>query len=144
MLNQKTYEELDTMEFKSGKRDEQMSNQQIIDESLVELMAILSYKLYTDIENNINTDIWNSIEEISNNYEGTDISAMCKIILKHGDFELFYWMLDPIGYSLENIHYDFFKEYTKNDQDLLEELYNANDLDIDSILEQNKSSGMRR
>ena len=144
IFNQKTDEELDDIEFKSGKRDEQMTHQQIIDESLVELMAILSYKLYKDQENGINSDIWSSIEEISNNYEGTDVGAMCKIILKHQDFELFYWMLDPIGYSLENIHYDFFKEYTKNDQDLLKELYNKAKLDIDEILDLNKSSGMRR
>ena len=144
MLNQKTYEELDTMEFKSGKRDEQMTNQQIIDESLVELTAILSYKLYKDQENGINSDIWSSIEEISNHYKGTDVGAMCKIILKHGNYELFYWMLDPIGYSLENIHYDFFKDYTKNDQDLLEELYNADELNIDEIFEQNKSNGIRK
>lgn len=144
MLNQKTYEELDTMEFESGKRDEQMTNQQITDESLVELMAILSYKLYREQENGINSDIWSSIEEISNHYEGTDISAMSKIILKHGDFELFYWMLDPIEYSLENIHYDFFKEYTKNDQDLLKELYSADELDIDEIIELNRSNSMRR
>ena len=83
-------------------------------------------------------------EEISNHYEGTDVGAMCKIILKHQDFELFYWMLDPIEYSLENIHYDFFKDYTKNDQSLLEELYNTNALDIDSILDLNKSNGIRR
>ena len=144
ILNQKTYKELDTMEFKSGKRDEQMGNQQIIDESLVELMAILSYKLYKDQENGIDTNIWSSIAKISNNYEGTDVGSMCKIILKHGDFELFYWMLDPIEYSLENIHYDFFKEYTKNNQDLVEELYNVNELDIDSILELNTPNSIRR
>lgn len=121
-----------------------MSHQQIIDESLVELMAILSYKLYKDQENGIDSNIWSSIEEISNHHEGTDIGAMCKIILKHQDFELFYWMLDPIEYSLENIHYDFFKEYTKNDQDLLKELYSVDELDIDEIIELNRSNSMRR
>lgn len=144
ILNQNTDEELDKMEFELGKRDEQMSNQQIIDESLIELMAILSYKLYNDQENGIDIDIWNCIEEIANHYEGTDVGAMCKIILKHQDFELFYWMLDPIEYSLENIHYDFFKDYTKNDQSLLEELYNTNALDIDSIIDLNKSNRMIR
>ena len=99
-------------------------------------MAILSYKLYKDQENGNNQDIWNSIEEISNHYVGTDVGSMCKIILKHQDFELFYWMLDPIEYSLENIHYDFFKDYTKNDQDLVEELYNADELDNDEILDE--------
>lgn len=144
MFNQKTDEELDIMEFESGKRDKQMTNQQIIDESLVELMAVLSYKLYTDQGNDIDTNIWNSIVEISNHYEGTDVGAMCKIILKHQDFELFYWMLDPIEYSLENIHYDFFKDYTKNDQELLKELYSADELDIDEILCIDKSSNMKR
>lgn len=50
---------------------------------------------------------------------------MCEIILKHHDFELFYWMLDPIAYSKENIHYDFFADYTKNDTDLLEDFYDS-------------------
>ena len=52
-------------------------------------------------------------------------------------------MIDPIGYSLENIHYDFFGEYTKNDQELIQQLYECDDLDIDSFLEFSES-GMRR
>ena len=57
ILNKKSDEELDNMEFKFGKRDEVMNNQQIVDEALVELMAILSYKMYKDYENGIQTDI---------------------------------------------------------------------------------------
>lgn len=143
VLNKKSDEELDDMEFKLGKRDDALTNQQIVDEALVELMAVLSYKMYKDLENGKECDIWSTIFEASNKFEGTDLGAVCKIILKHHDLELFGWMIDPIGYSLENIHYDFFKEYTKNDQDLLEELYNSDDLDIDSILGLSED-GMRR
>ena len=121
ILNKKTSDQLDEMEFKSGKRDEIMEKQQIVDESLVELMSFLAYKLYKDIENGKNANIWESIEELSNHYEGTDIGFICKIILRHQDLMLFGWMLDPIAYSFENIHYDFFKDYTKNDQDLLDD-----------------------
>lgn len=133
ILNKKTNNELDNMEFASGKRDEQMSNQQIVDEALVELMAILSYLLYKDFENGINPDVWKYIEDVSHKYEGSDIGYICEIILRHQDFELFYWMIDPITYSFENIHYDFFKDYTKNDQDLLKKLYNSDEINMDSM-----------
>lgn len=135
ILNSKTTKELDDMEFASGKINEQMSNQQIIDEALVELMSILSYLLYKDFENGINPDVWKYIEDASHKYEGSDIGYICEIILRHQDFELFYWMIDPITYSFENIHYDFFKDYTKNDQDLLKMLYTSDEINMDSMSE---------
>ena len=45
-----TSEELEDMEFVEGKRDSQMEKQQIVDEALVELMAALSYKLYSKLQ----------------------------------------------------------------------------------------------
>ncbi len=48
----------------------------------------------------------------------SDVRDMCDIILRHRDFLLFYWMIDPITYSNGDLHYDFFNEYTKNDNDL--------------------------
>lgn len=128
-----TSEELENMEFAEGKRDSKMEKQQIVDEALVELMAILSYQLYVDKEKGKSTDIWKSIEKIRNAYEGEDIGAMCKIVLKHQDFELFNWMIDPITYSQGDIHYDFFAQYTKCDQDLLQELYESAGLDMEDI-----------
>lgn len=129
-----TSEELKNMESAEGKRDSQMVKQQIVDEALVELMAVLSYKLYNDKEKGETTDIWNEIEQIRDIYEGEDIGAICKIILKHQDFELFNWMIDPISYSQGDIHYDFFGQYTKEDQSLLQELYESAVLDMDDIL----------
>lgn len=129
-----TSEELENMEFAEGKRDSQMEKQQIVDEALVELMAALSYKLYSNKEKGKTTDIWSAIEQAKDVYEGEDIGAMCKIILKHQDFELFNWMLDPISYSQGDIHYDFFAQYTKEDQSLLQELYESAGLDMDDIL----------
>lgn len=134
----KTSEELDNIEFSEEKKDLQMEKQQIVDEALAELIATLSYKLYNDKENGKTTDIWNAIEQVRDIYEGEDIGAMCKIILKHKDFELFNWMLDPISYSHGDIHYDFFTKYTKEDQSLLKELYESARLDRDDILEANK------
>lgn len=127
-------EELEDMEFAEGKRDSQMEKQQIVDEALVELMSVLSYKLYSNKEKKKSTDIWKAIEEARDVYEGEDIGAMCKIILKHHDFELFNWMIDPITYSQGDIHYDFLGQYTKYDQELLQELYESAGLDMEEIL----------
>lgn len=125
---------LEDIEFDTGKRDTQMGKQQTADEALVELMSILSVKLYSNSLRGKTTDIWELISETRDHFEGEDISIMCDIILKHGDFELFYWMIDPIGYSVGDVHYDFFKWYTRNDQELLEQLYDSGSLDLDDYL----------
>lgn len=121
----KTSEEIEDIDWQEGKVITKMEKQQIVDEALVELMAILSYRLYSSKQRGRERDIWDVIKQEKDNYEGEDIGAMCEIILKHHDFELFNWMLDPITYSQGDIHYDFFEHYTKNDQDLLEKLYAA-------------------
>ena len=127
-------EELEDMQFIEGKRDSKMEKQQIIDEALVELMSVLSYKLYSNKEKNEPTDIWKVIEETRDFFKGEDIGVMCEIILKHHDFELFNWMIDPIAYSEGDIHYDFFEEYTKYDQELVQELYESAGIDIEELL----------
>ncbi len=132
--NSMSDQKIDDLEFSSGKRDSQMEKQQIADEALVELMAVLSYKLYSNALKGKTTDIWQLIAETRDFFEGEDLGIMCDIILKHNDLELFYWMIDPIGYSMGDIHYDFFKDYTKNDQELLEQLYGSDSLNLDEFL----------
>lgn len=120
----KTSDELENIEFAQGKVDDKLLKQQIVDEALVELIAILSYKLYSDKQKNKEVNIWNLIEHAKDTYSEDDIGVICEILLKHHDFELFNWMLDPITYSEGDIHYDFFEQYTKNDKEILEKLYN--------------------
>ena len=43
-------------------------------------------------------------------------------------------MIDPITYSQGDIHYDFLGQYTKYDQELLQELYELAALDMEEIL----------
>ena len=126
--------EIDDIDFLEGRKDEQMQRQRYVDEALVELMALLSNRMYCKKEEGKTVDIWKELEHTSVYFEkdngkdkgkGKDISIMSKIILKHKDFELFKWMLDPIGYSNEDIHYDFFKKYTEDDQELVEQFYDA-------------------
>lgn len=113
-------------EYDGSHIDDKMAKQIAIDEALVEIMAFLSYELYANKEKGNKVNIWDSIEKAKTVYaENSDISYMCDIILKHHDFELFNWMIDPIGYSAGDIHYDFFGEYTKEDKDLLEKFYIA-------------------
>lgn len=127
-------DKLEDLEFGSGKRDTQMEKQQIADEALVELMSVLAFKLYNNSLKGKTTDIWELIVEAKEHFEGQDLGIICEIILKHNDLELFYWMIDPIGYTMGDVHYDFFKEYTKNDQELLEQLYDSDELDLDYYL----------
>lgn len=128
----KSSDEIEDLEWAGAHRDSQMERQQCVDEALVELMAKLANNLYTNKELGKDTDIWREIEEISEHDEQGDIVAMCKIILKHHDFELFNWMIDPITYSNGDIHYDFFGEYTQGDQELVSELYEAVGIDIEA------------
>lgn len=91
-----------------------------VDEALIELMTIMSYKLYKSPGS--------SLMELIDLYSKTvdddeKIVNMCKIILNHQDFELFKWMLNPIEYSYGDIHYDFFKDYTKNDPKEFTEIF---------------------
>lgn len=123
--------EIEDMERTEDKIDAQMEKQRIVDEALIELMAALSYNLYSAKQIGKELDIWTAIEQARDSYEGDDIGTMCEIILKHHDFDLFYWMIDPISYSQGDIHYDFFKQYTKNDQDLVEHLSDAGEIHID-------------
>ena len=121
-------EELDDVKF-TEKKGSQMINQGKVDECLVELMSILSYKLYRNKEKGKIQDIWSVIDEIKDICDGNDIGGMCKIILKHHDLELFKWMIDPISYSQGDIHYDYFGQYTKEDELLLKEIYEYNEDD---------------
>lgn len=110
---------------------EKMERQKVVDEALVDIMAAVSYNLYRAKELGENTDIWRELERINEKASNTDIGYMTEIILKHKDFELFNWMLDPITYSMGDIHYDFFENYTKNDTELVENLYASERPDLE-------------
>lgn len=138
-----TSKEIEDIGWEEGKMDEQLEKQIIVDETLVELMSILAYRLYKDKEKGKTGDIWQEIEQAKEGFEGEDIGAMCKIILRHHDLELFKWMILPIYYSQGDIHYDFFGEYSKNDSDLVQELYANSTLymeDLNLPLPNNKKS----
>ena len=126
----KSSNEIENTEYISGNRDSKMEKQQIVDEGLVELMSILAYKTQ-----NSDINIWDELNKIISVYDKEDIGILAKIIVKHHDFELFNWMLDPIGYSQGDIHYDFFSKYTKNDDDLVNDLYNTDILNINNLIE---------
>lgn len=135
-------EQIEDMEFDLGNRDSQMGRQQTVDETLVELTSVVAYKLYSNKQNGKSTNIWDILNETAIHFDGEDLGIMCNIIIKHQDLELFYWMLDPISYSQGDIHYDFFGNYTKNDGELLEELYGSDNLNLDEYLGFG-SSGMK-
>lgn len=121
--NSKTSNELTNMNNSDKKVKSLIKKQINIDETLVEIMSILAYNLSIYKEKNISADIWDILDDLSCYSYGNPLGTMSDIILDHHDFELFNWMIDPIGYSNGDIHYDFFKDYTKNDEDLLIEFY---------------------
>ena len=150
----KSDEEIEDLLFVDDSIGNQMEKQRKIDESLVEIMARVSYLLYRNKQKGIDIDIWDIIQKIKDDskdeyydlramdidYEfagpdtilAKDRAVMCDILLKHHDFELFNWMLDPILYSQGDIHYDFFKKYTNNDSELLKKLYeNRGKIDLE-------------
>lgn len=124
-------EDVEDIIFENENNDDKILKQTTIDETLVDIIAALSYRIYAEKEKGNTVDAWELITEMKEKSSGQDIKAMCDIILKHKDFELFNWMLNPIEYSNGDIHYDFFEEYTKNDQELVNEIYLSEQPDLE-------------
>ncbi len=83
-------------------------NQQLkIDEALIAIMSIITWKMHEQNNNNIRS----IVEYINQKTKQKDIKSMTNIILKHNDLELFKWMIEPLTYQKNDIHYDFFNEY---------------------------------
>lgn len=94
-----------------------------IDEAIVELMARVAYENYYE-----DKTIMEIIEDINNKEISEDLIAMTNIILRHGDLELFKWMIDPLYYQVDDINYNFLGSYlTSNDYDDLKEIADIDD-----------------
>ena len=115
--NKLSFNEKDDLQFANYELGIKMDKQKEIDEALIDLMAITAYILSTGKFSNI----MDAIDYISKNYKDNDeihtntIRAMANIVLRHNDLELFKWMLDPITYQVDDIHYDYFAHYTNSD-----------------------------
>ena len=124
-------EELEDMSFADEKTAAKMTTQQNIDEALVELMAYLVYGL----KKHKSKDIMEEVRKINSLPEDdidNDIKGITNIILRHGDLELFKWMIDPLSYQLDDINYDFFANYL-NEEDL-DDIALIDDQDADLYL----------
>lgn len=118
-------DEKDDLYYANDNYDEKIVKQYQIDETLVELMAIISYLLSTNKFDNI-MDI---IKDLNERYDGSDIHSMTNIILRHNDLELFKWMIDPLTYQNDDIHYDFFEHYINDDdREDVATLYKSNEI----------------
>ena len=124
IYSKKSKKEIVHLQIDSMENNDKLTFYQNVDETLVEMMAILSVKLYYNSNMSLMDHIKDLIiktEKIYNkkSFEEKEellrIINIGRIIIKHNDFELFKWMLNPIEYCFGDIHYDFFKEYTKND-----------------------------
>lgn len=149
-MNVKHYEDLsddekDDLYFANDNYGDKLEKQYQIDEALVEIMAIVSFQLSTNKFN----DIMDIIRDINDRYEGDDIHSMTNIILRHNDLELFKWMIDPLTYQNDDVHYDFFSHYvTDEDQEDVNDLYESTEImpdddEIDRIATEISQSRMR-
>lgn len=107
----KSDEEKEDIYYDDPKYDDKMEQQYKIDESLVEIMAIVAYQLYAKKTN----DIMGIIKDINEKYDGEDVKAITSIILRHNDLELFKWMIDPLSYQIADVNYDYFSHYITNE-----------------------------
>lgn len=98
---------------------EKMAKQVEIDEALIDTMSIVANKIYNEKKKGNKLDIFECLELLRDCIDVNNVKVICDIILRHRDYGLFYWVLDPIGYTYGDIHYDFFSNYTKNDGDLV-------------------------
>lgn len=98
---------------------EKMDKQVEIDEALIDTMSIVANKIYNEKKKGNKLDIFECLELLRDCIDVNNVKVICDIILIHRDYGLFYWVLDPIGYTYGDIHYDFFSNYTKNDGDLV-------------------------
>ena len=108
-------DELDMDEKVAEKMDKQVE----IDEALIDTMSIVANKIYNDKKKGNKLDIFECLELLRDCIDVNNVKVICDIILRHRDYGLFYLVLDPIGYTYGDIHYDFFSNYTKNDGDLV-------------------------
>ena len=127
-----------------------------VNETLVELITLASYKIYKNPNMSI-IDFIKHISEINTDedmdLEGIRMIYMCRIILSHNNLDLFKWVLSPLEHINDVIQYDYFNEYTKNDpveyleifEKKIEEL-NLYDYDIMDyfIKMENKKNGENR
>ena len=106
---------------------ENLKRNTYIDETLIILITEIASKMRLNRLLNKETDIWKELENISERKDliGMDksLAPLAKIILKHKDLDLFKWTLDPLSYTADDPHYDYFSNYTKNDKDLVDEMF---------------------
>lgn len=119
--------EIEDLDFENDEISTKMQRQQQVYEALVDLIAYTAYKVWYDTQYEGKADIWKAIEIVKNKHFKEDITIMSEIILKHHDLDLFYWMIDPFYYSGGDHHYDFFKQYTKDDSELVKKFYSTED-----------------
>ena len=123
-----SFDEKDDLQYANDKYSEKMMRQQLIDEALVELMSIVAYQLSTGKFNNI-MDV---LKDVRDRLHEDDVVAMAKIILRHNDLNLFKWMIDPITYQADDIHYDYFSHYiTKEDEEDVNTIVNYTEILVD-------------
>lgn len=98
-----------------------MKEQKCIDEALVELIAIISYRLFLNKSRNRNESIMSIIKSINSCYGDSDeidhIKAITNIIIRHNNLDLLKWMISPLEYQGFDLTYDYFGYY-KREEDI--------------------------
>ena len=111
---------LEAMTFEDEAVNSQLQYYQGMDESLIELMTLISYLLISYKTN----DVMGIIKRINSKSED-DLKYLTNIIIRHNDLDLIYWMIDPLRYQAYDINYDYLKRYFIDDD--YDDLYNISD-----------------
>ncbi len=128
MTTEEKGDKLDEMEKNIRKK---LDKQKEIDESLVECISILAYKNNILKTKGEQVDIWKNIEQLKEATKDGDrreknVSLICEIMMKHHNLDLIKWIFFPLESEFGDVHYDYFENYTKNDQEIKERIeYNC-------------------
>lgn len=123
--------EKESLYWQDDRYDDKLEQQIRVDEALVELMTIVSCKLYKDKMNGIDSDIFSILKKISNSHLEEDLKAISNIMLRHNDLDLFRWMIDPLYYEQGYVNYDFFSNYVTSED--IEDVNKIKNFEFDDL-----------
>lgn len=97
----------------------------MLDETLVELISILAYRMFKNKKAKRNETIMDMIKIINQRCENDDdIKIITNIMIRHNDLDLLKWAIYPLEFQEYDMMYDYFNQYvTANDMMDVKKMY---------------------
>ena len=98
---------------------------EVLDETLVELISILAYRMFKNKKAKRNETIMDMIKIINQRCENDDdIKIITNIMIRHNDLDLLKWAIYPLEFQEYDMMYDYFNQYvTANDMMDVKKMY---------------------